>query len=60
MCAEHPIPSWTMEDLYESMKDALRFFKLGFHEKSEVTVTIVGDKVWFSYQDRVISLNIGH
>lgn len=31
----------TMEDLYQELKDVLKYFGLSFHQKDEVTVKLV-------------------
>lgn len=31
----------TMEELYQEMKDVLKFFGLSFHEKDQVTIKLV-------------------
>lgn len=43
------------DELYEKMKDALRFFGLSFHQKDLVTVKFGNGCVQFVYGDACIS-----
>jgi hypothetical protein len=46
----------TMGELYEDMKEALKFFGLSFHQKDLVTVTIKDGQITFTYGSRHISI----
>lgn len=46
------------EQLYQEMKDALDYFGLSFHEKDKMVVTIEGNQIVFSYNNRSISVTI--
>lgn len=49
-----------MQALYEDMKAALRFFDLGFADKAEVRVSVVGGKIAFECGGRVIMIDTAH
>lgn len=46
------------EQLYQEMKDALDYFGLSFHSKDHVVVTIEGNKLIFSYNNRSVAVTI--
>lgn len=47
----------TMDQLYEEMKEVLRFFGLAFNQKDQVTVTFEANKVHFKYKNMTVSID---
>lgn len=48
----------TMQDLYDRMKDALKFFGLRFSEMHEVRVSVKGDRVCFDHEGQQITFEL--
>lgn len=44
------------EELYEELKEALRYFGLSFHQKDQVKVSARTDKIIFEHAGREIIL----
>lgn len=42
------------DELYQEIKDALRYFGLGFHQMNEITVHFNEKSISFTYQDRTL------
>lgn len=48
----------SMEDLYQEMKEVLKYFGLSFGHKDEVKVYIQGQSIIFYHSGRTISFRI--
>lgn len=50
----------TADDLYEELKEALKYLGLRFHERDQVKVTIVDNELVFTYRGKSISFDINN
>lgn len=46
------------EELYQHMKDALSFFGLSFHQKSEMDVKFKDNQIIFTYDNLHITIQL--
>lgn len=51
-----PLSNLTMDDLYEEMKEVLRYLGLSFHEKHKVNVVFREGEVIFTYKERHVAI----
>lgn len=45
------------DELYQEIKDALRYFGLGFYEMNKMTVHFHDKSIAFSYEDKTLVIN---
>jgi len=48
----------SMEDLYQEMKDALKYFGLHFSQKDEVKIWVADGRLYFCYDTKEISIQL--
>lgn len=48
----------TVQDFYEEMKEALRFFGLSFGDKDKVTIAAEDDVIIFKHENREIRIRV--
>ena len=47
-----------MDSLYQEMKEALRYFDLGFNDMKLVDVCIEGDRIIFEHGTKLVSIKV--